>query len=508
MVRTYSLPNRAGARIGNAEGAVKREPPPSLKPVEHMVALPMFRRTLMAALLAAAPAFAQPVAAPDCTVDGALSNGGGLKLDITYRCRATGPIAFEPTEDRAAQYVSGLKINQANGVAEAHYRFDLSAFAGAVDSTSVAVMRGNGVLTVLGGWLLEPRGYDRVPIIDIRMTTGPGLVFAAGLPKVGDAWRLAGTSVRFAGYTALGQLTYRELAVPLPGSLRPGQPRANGVLRVALLDGISEAGRAELFDWVERTAEAESNYWQGFTAKQALLGLVPAASRRGIGYGRTVSGGGATVMVEVGNDVDRRRLFNDWVLVHEWIHTGMPFIRGRGTWFMEGAATYVEPIIRARAGWKSEEEVWREWVDNMPQGVQAFSAGMANASGRQNYWGGATFMLLADIAIRRASNGAKGLEDCLGGALWSGLDGSQRASIADYAAACDRATGTTAMSTLVDRHFNKAEPVDLGALWKELGISVVAGRIVLDDGAPSAQWRKTIVFGSHPSKRVKLPWES
>jgi len=257
-----------------------------------------------------------------------------------------------------------------------------------------------------------------------------------------------------------------------------------------------------------RTAEAEANYWQGFTAKQALLGVVPVANRRGVGYGRTVSGGGVTVMVEVGTDVDRRRLFNDWVLTHELIHTGMPYIRGRGTWLMEGAATYVEPIIRARAGWKTEEEVWREWVDNMPQGVEAFSTGLANASGRQNYWAGATFMLLADIAIRRASDGAKGLDDCLGGVLWTGLDGGQRASVADYAAACDRAAGTTAMSTLVDRHFTKAEPVDLAALWKELGISVVGGRIVLDDSAPSAQWRRMIVPGNHPPKRVKLPWES
>ncbi len=67
-----------------------------------------------------------------------------------------------------------------------------------------------------------------------------------------------------------------------------------------------------------------------------------------------------TVMVEVGTDVDRRLLFGDWVLTHELIHTGMPFVRRGGTWFMEGAATYVEPIIRARAGWKTEEEVWRE----------------------------------------------------------------------------------------------------------------------------------------------------
>ena len=374
------------------------------------------------------------------------------------------------------------------------------------------MQRGNGVLAILGSWLLEPQGYDRAPTIDIRMTTGPGLVFATGLPKVGDAWRLSGAPVLTAGYTALGRLAYRELAVPAPGSLRPGQPpnqsRADAVLRVAILDGVSESARADLFDWVERTAQAQSNYWQGFTAKQALLGLVPVTHRHGVGYGRSVPGGGVTVMVEVGTDVDRRRLFDDWVLTHELIHTGMPFIRRGGTWFMEGAATYVEPIIRARAGWKTEEEVWREWVDNMPKGVRAFSGSMANARGQENYWGGATFMLLADVGLRRATNGAKGLEDCLAGVLWSGLDGARRATIAEYAAACDGVTGTTVMSGLVERHFNSAEPVDLAALWKDLGISLVAGRIALDDSAPSARWRKLIVPGTHPPKRVKLPWES
>ena len=146
------------------------------------------------------------------------------------------------------------------------------------------MQRGNGVLAILGSWLLEPQGYDRAPTIDIRMTTGPGLVFATGLPKVGDAWRLSGAPVLTAGYTALGRLAYRELAVPAPGSLRPGQTpnqsRADAVLRVAILDGVSESARADLFDWVERTAQAQSNYWQGFTAKQALLGLVPVTHRR------------------------------------------------------------------------------------------------------------------------------------------------------------------------------------------------------------------------------------
>ncbi|MBX9946270.1 MAG: hypothetical protein K2Y40_19505 [Reyranella sp.] len=492
----------------------------------------MVLRPLIAALLSLAGAVspigvqlagAQPVAVPDCTVDGTLTDDDGLKIDVVYRCRSSGAVSFQADGDRVAGKVMDFRdgaghallpsanvwrVEPRDGLVEARYRYDLTGFARAVDSTSVAVQRGGGVLAILSAWLLEPRGYDRPPIIDIRMTTAPGLVFAAGLPRVGDAWRLTGTTVRFAGYTALGRLALQDVAVALPGSLRPGQPAGQGVLRVAILDGVSEAGRAELMDWVRRTAEAQTNYWQGFTARQMLLGLVPTTARRGIGYGRTVPGGGTTVMVEVGTDVDRRRLFGDWVLTHEFVHTGMPFIRGRNTWFMEGAATYVEPIIRARAGWKTEEEVWREWVESMPQGIGAFSIGLANASGRQNYWGGATFMLLADLAIRRATSGAKGLEDCLAGALWGGLDGSLRAGLEEYAAACDRATGTGEVAALIERHVTRAEPVDLAALWRELGISMVGGRVVLDDQAPGARWRRTIVMGSRPTKRVRLPWES
>jgi hypothetical protein len=345
-------------------------------------------------------------------------------------------------------------------------------------------------------------------VIDIRVATRPGTLFATGLPKVGDAWRLSGTPLRYAGFSVLGNFSYRELSVPAPGSLREGNGSARGVLRVALLEGINESGTADLLDWVARTAEAESNYWQGFTAERALLGLVPTNTRRGVGFGRAESGGGISVMVEVGSDVDRRRLFNDWVLVHELIHTGMPYIRGRGGWLMEGAATYVEPIIRARAGWKTEDEVWREWLENMPHGATGFSHGLSSTSGRDVYWSGAIFMLLADLAIRRESNGAKGLEDCLRGVLWSGLDGTQWTTVTNYGAACDRVTGTRAMSALIERHYNSAQAIDLDALWKELGVSLVGGRVALDDSAPSARWRKLIVPGIVQARRVKLPWES
>ncbi len=452
---------------------------------------------------------AQGVTTPDCTADVTVARD--LKLDVVYRCRSTAALTFAPDDQEVASHVLGPsvgKVEPVNGLVEAHYRYDLGDYARSVNSPASGLKRGDAVLAPIPGWLLEPRGFDHLPVIDIRAQVVDGLAFATGLPKVGDAWRLAGTRVSFAGYSVVGRFTLEEIVVPAPGSLRPGAPKQDGVLRLAILDGF-KGGVPELIDWVRRTAEAESNYWQGFTASHMLVGLVPMP-RPGVGYGRTVSGGGATVMVEVGATVEPRRLFNDWVLVHELIHTGMPFIRGRGTWMMEGAATYIEPIIRARAGWKTEEEVWKEWIDNMPRGAATFGAGLTNASGQQNYWAGALFMLMADIGIRRASDGAKGLEDCLAGALWSGLDGPQTVQVVDYATACDRAAGVTIMGELVDRYYRRSQPVDLAAFWKELGVAQSGGHIVFDDSAPLAKWRKMIVFGptGRPVKTVKLPWES
>ncbi|UYN96184.1 MAG: hypothetical protein KIT25_04340 [Enhydrobacter sp.] len=410
---------------------------------------------------AASPAGAQDV--PDCTVDVEVSPA--LVLDVRQRC----------------------------GIGEPQrYRVDLPD----LPPSRELILRGHSVLATLGSWLRAPEGYAAPPTIDIRVKTPTGMAFAAGLPRVGDASRLAGTGMRFAGYTAIGRFDLSEL------------PTDRGVLHLAILDGMPERARAALVDWVRRTAEAQVNWWRGFTAPSMLIGLVPSATRRAVGYGRTVPGGGATIMVEVGREVDPRRLFDDWVLTHELVHTGMPFIRGRATWFMEGAATYIEPIVRARAGWKTEEEVWREWMEHMPRGVSAFASGLQHASGQQNYWGGAIFMLMADLALRRETGGRLGLEDCLVGALRAGLTADRRTGLEDYAEACEGATGTVGLRHLLDRHVARGTPVDLDALWRELGVALHGERVAFDETAPLAALRRQIVFGTRPNLRIRLPWET
>ena len=119
-------------------------------------------------------------------------------------------------------------------------------------------------------------------------------------------------------------------------------------------------------------------------------------------------------------------------------------------------------------------------------------------------------MLLADMELRRGSNGATGLEDCLAGAMWDGLDGARRATLPEYAAACDRAVGGNTVSRLIALHMEPGKPIDLDALWRSLGVSQQGGRIVFDDAAPLARWRQMIVLGPGGGKLkpVKLPWRS
>ena len=150
-------------------------------------------------LALAAPAFSYAQSA-DCSVD--VEVRPGPVLDIVERCQSVRPLKFAAEDPRSMRHVSDLVV----GDQEARYRFDLKGFAGEVDSTSIAVARGDGVLATLGSWLLEPQGFDRSPTIDIRVRAADGQGFAAGLPKVGDAWRLAGVTVRLAGYTAIGSL--------------------------------------------------------------------------------------------------------------------------------------------------------------------------------------------------------------------------------------------------------------------------------------------------------------
>lgn len=464
---------------------------------------------------------AQP---PDCTaqVDVEMSVGredvpAGPVLAVTMACRAAGTVRFfgdgagtaalmKDVRDGAEEAVTrdggAWQVPPREGVAELRYRLDLGIIGRAISSVGVAVARGEGVLAIASAWLVEPQlAGVAAPSIDITVKTPADTIFLAGLPQRDGVWRLRGTTVRAVGYTLFGRLQTARVTVPPPAGAPAGE---EAVIDVAILDGDIGVSRQDLIEWVRRTALVAAGYWQGFTNRSMLVLLLPSAERRGVGYGRTVSGGGATVLVQIGERSGLADLQNDWVLPHALVRSGMPFLLGDAAWFMEGAATYVEPIMRARAGWKAEAEVWREWVEKLPRGLPALDSGMAGGSA---YWGGALFFLLADIELRRATSGAKGIEDCLRGARRIGGPGTptERWTLDMYVERCDRALGAPLMAGVMARYVGTARQVDLEALWRDLGVRVDGATVALDDTAPLAAIRKVIVNGPPGQASVKVP---
>src|SRR5258708_33685141 len=92
-----------------------------------------------------------------------------------------------------------------------------------------------------------------------------------------------------------------------------------------------------------------------------------------------------------------------------------PLHAWRYEWVEDGLDTYVEPIARAQAGQLSEEKVWGDMVEGLPQGLPAAGdQGLDHThTWGRTYWGGAMFFLLADVKVREQTANHFGLQDAL-----------------------------------------------------------------------------------------------
>jgi predicted metalloprotease with PDZ domain len=166
----------------------------------------------------------------------------------------------------------------------------------------------------------------------------------------------------------------------------------------------------------------------------------------------------------------------------------------RNHWIEEGLATYVEPVARARVGQLTVEQVWSDWVRDMPQGLpKEGDRGLDfTPTWGRTYWGGALFCLLAEVEIRERTKNKRGLEDALRAILEAGnicddwpIEKALRIG--------DNATGVPVLQELYQKMKASPVPVDLADLWKRLGVQNENGRIKFNDTAPLAAIRRAII---------------
>ena len=204
---------------------------------------------------------------------------------------------------------------------------------------------------------------------------------------------------------------------------------------------------------------------------------------------------GPLITISLGRDATEESLRNDWELTHEMVHLALPSLPDRHHWLEEGLATYVEPIARARALMLAPELAWADLVNGLPQGQpQAGDEGLDRTpTWGRTYWGGALFCLRADVAIRQRTGNRLGLEHALRAILAAGGSIDRDWSIDRVIEVGDQAVGVPALRELYDEMGSKPLRVDLGSLWRQLGIKRQGKTVVFDDSAPLANLRKAIM---------------
>lgn len=433
-------------------------------PIRHAHALVLFLGLFLA--LAAVVAEARATAAW-CDYRVVVDEQPAMVLEVHGQCSGT-DAAPRFADFSAARFA---KFATPPTAASFRYRFDLDAFVAASGNFRQASRRGDARMATLASWLAAPA----VPGVGLRITVdaAPGR-FATALPRQGEAHVLDAGALPRAGYTLFGDLPRQVLTVD------------GGAAVIEVVD-LRAHGQPPL-GWIADTATEVARYYGRFPVSRLLLVLL-GGDGDGIDYGRVVGGGGATMLLVIGEGASEASLYDEWVLVHEMLHLGAPFLVD-GFWFMEGFATYAEPILRARAGWRSERSVWREFHRDMPRGLAAMREGLARTRAGM-YWGGALFMLLADRGYRAA--GVGGLDHCMRAVLDELGDTTVALGVDRVIDHCDQVLGVPVMRTLADRYVARGSALDLDALWRELGVQGTADGVVLDDRAVAAALRRDIV---------------
>ena len=291
-------------------------------------------------------------------------------------------------------------------------------------------------------------------------------------------------------------------AFPVQASLvlyeREGQ-----VLEMELNPGLGRRQRDDVIAWMESTADALAAVY-GRWPRDRWRVRVQSVSGYGsdpVPWAQVNRGEPDIVSFYIDAGASERRLVNDWTAYHEFSHLLIPY-RGWGDmWFSEGLASYYQNLLQARHGVFDEREMWQRLHDGFVRGqdnrrpdlsLAELSPEMhANRSYMRVYWSGAWYFLVADLELRRRSEGRQSLDSAL--RSLNACCADRRMSARAIARQLDRITGYDLFVPLFEEIADSMAIPSFESTYSSLGISVnSAGRVMLDESHPSAELRRAI----------------
>ncbi len=284
-----------------------------------------------------------------------------------------------------------------------------------------------------------------------------------------------------------------------------------GRLDVALLQGSPPAAPGKLLRWLRRSGEAlVSAHGRVPSARVQVLVVPLGRGQEPVPWAEVQRGGGDAVHLYIDQRQSEQAFLDDWVLVHELGHLLHPPMRGSARWLYEGLASYYQNVLRARAGLLDEETAWRKLHAGFRRGMAQTKRGRTLAESARNmpwtgeymrvYWSGAAIALLADLELRRRSQGTQSLDRVLGDLARCCLPSDRKWTDRKVLDKLDALSGTEVFSGLYRRWLDSDRFPDLATAYRRLGLEAVGDKDVrLVGGAAERRWRQAIMAAGGPS---------
>ena len=199
---------------------------------------------------------------------------------------------------------------------------------------------------------------------------------------------------------------------------------AGSELRIAAISSARRPVTPDVVEWTRKTAEHVTLAYGRFPNPDARVLLFPVANWRSdsaVPFGRVIRSDGETVELLVDPRKSEEEFLGAWTATHEFSHLLLPYINRDERWISEGFAQYYQNVLLARAGRYSEADAWQKIVAGLERGEEAVPALSPNAAASSDergtrmkiYWSGAALFLMADVELRRRSQGAVSLDTVL-----------------------------------------------------------------------------------------------
>ena len=369
-------------------------------------------------------------------------------------------------------------------------------------SLGAAVRRiGKSVLASPNAWLWRPERRARTARARLTLLTNKGVKASLPWPfaEDGKTFELDASAFAFDSHAAFGELglvTGEHLGVPF---------------EAAALDASLAPDPAAITGWMKQAIELASLGPGGFPAPRLHAILVPTATDgEPVPFGSVTRGGAGSVLLFVSPQATLPELARDWVLPHELSHLFLPYVARQHAWFSEGAATYYQEVLRARGGAIPESEALLNIarstrsaaLDGTGRALREESQAMHETFAfRAVYWAGAAYFLMADVALRHATNGQQSLDSVLQAVRAEGPQQTNE-TLDELLARMDGHAGIPVFKSLADTCLASPFP-ELEPVLRELGVSGDGDDVTLSASAPLAGVRDAI-FGVRTSARAGI----